>query len=115
MEYVIPPVKGVYLTKENYYRAVLGIFNYFSGLTSFEMDIIVTMLVNNQLTIDRPTRKLLRDKLNKDKFNLNNYIKRLKIKNVLIDVEDKTVLNPSILEAIKDKEINIKFNVNPNS
>lgn len=102
------PIK---VTKDKYYKAALSLMNCFLKLTDFELDLIITMLNNNIKTISKESRNRLRGLLNKDAFTLNNYIKRLKDKKALIEVNDELVINPNILKSVEDTELNVKIYV----
>lgn len=104
---VIPiPVK-----KDNYYKGALTILNFSLGLTELEIDIVATLLHNRIYVIDSDARDTIRKVLNKDKFNTNNYIAKLKSKKILgSKPNDKNLyLDPGIIEATKDNKIIFDF------
>lgn len=110
MEYKIP------VTDETYYRVILGILNFSLKLSDFEIEIVSTMLANNWLEINQDTKEGLRKALDKDKFITNNYIKRLKDKNILIPKDDSKEstrglydLNPDIINIVKEPRILFEF------
>lgn len=102
------------VSKEKYIEAAVSLINCISSLnlTVFELNIVTTMIKNNVLVVNASTRTLLRNSLSKDRFNLNNYLKRLRDKKVLIKKDKDLHLNPGILEAINDGELIIRLNVN---
>lgn len=102
------PIK---VTKDKYYKAALSLMNCFTNLTEFELDVLVTMLNNNIKIVSKETRSKLKELLGKDTYTFNNYIKRLKDKKALIEVDKNLVINPGILESVKDKELNVKIYV----
>ena len=65
---------------------------------------------SSNIVLTSATRVLLRDKLDKTKFDINNYIKRLKEKKLIIVKEDKSLhINPNIIELMKFKTITFKL------
>ena len=98
--------------KENYYKAVFMTMSpYLGGLTDYETNLLSEMM---NLKIDRlstENRRRLLNKLNTDTYTLNNYIKKLKDKQVLTGVTRELFINPNITNNINDKTITIKFNV----
>jgi len=111
MEYNISVEDG------NYYKAAVKLIDCISGLnlTKFETTIVVSMLENKLYKINPETRMMLIKKLNKDQYNINNYIKKLKDKKVLVGVNKDIYLNKGILEAISDKKLIIRLNVHDNN
>lgn len=105
MEYKIP------VTKDNVCNAILTILNFHLKLSEFEIKMISILLQNKISTIDTSARDLLRKVLDKDKFSINNYVKRLVDKNIILK-EDKTkklYIDPTIIKLTNEKEINFKF------
>lgn len=102
------------VNKDNYIKAAVNLINCIGSmnLTKFELDIIITMLQYKAYKLNNNTRTILRENLNKDRFNLNNYLKRLKDKKILLKVNNEVILNPGIIEAINDEELIIRVNVN---
>jgi hypothetical protein len=80
------------------------------NLTSKEIEILV-VIANKQIeVIDKNTRTNIRMALNMDKFNFNNYIKKLKEKKVLKQVDKLTLnVNPNLLHILKHDSLNISF------
>ena len=80
------------------------------NLTSKEIEILV-VIANKQIeVIDKNTRTDIRMALNMDKFNFNNYIKKLKEKKVLKQVDKLTLnVNPNLLHILKYDSLNISF------
>ena len=77
MEYKIP------VNSQNYFKAMLTVLNFNLNLSELEMDILCAMMNNGLIEVNIDTREIIRKVLNKDKFMTNNYIKRLRNKNVL--------------------------------
>ena len=79
-------------------------------LTEKEIEILV-VIVDKQITIlDKDSRTDVRMTLDMDKFNFNNYIKKLSTKKVLQPVDKNTLqVNPTILHILKHDSINLSF------
>jgi len=106
MKYEIP------ISEEKYTLAALNVMNCFLKLTKSELDIVAVMIGKSINVLDTESRSIVRSETGKGVNITNNYIKRLKDKGVLINNNGKLSINHNISEALKDKEINIKFNVN---
>lgn len=80
------------------------------NLTEKEIEILV-VIVDKQITIiDKNTRTDVRMFLDMDKFNFNNYIKKLVTKKVLQQVDRLTLkVNPNILHILKHDSVNLSF------
>jgi len=100
--------------KENYHLGILKVVNCFLKMSNFELDIIVKMLDNDIKSITKETRKQIRDLIgDKSIANTNNYIKKLKDKNILIlNSHNELTINNQILKVVEDGELHFKFNVN---
>lgn len=80
------------------------------NLTDTEIDILVVIADKQISIINKDTRTEVRMTLNMDKFNFNNYIKKLKEKKVLIEINRLSLkVNPNILHILKHDSINISF------
>lgn len=104
------------ISKEHTYRAVLNILNFSTNLTESELDIISIMLVNKITVLTTKARRTLVRLIARDKFTINNHIKRLKEKNVVVLNSDKHLeLNANLVsrieEAIEDKVIKLELYV----
>jgi len=79
-------------------------------LTEKEIEILV-VVVDKQITIlDKDSRTDIRMSLNMDKFNFNNYIKKLITKKVFQQVDKNTLkVNPNILHILKHDSVNLSF------
>lgn len=79
-------------------------------LTEKEIEILV-VIVDKQITIlDKDSRTDIRMALDMDKFNFNNYIKKLSTKKVLQPVDKSTLqVNPNILKILKHDSVNLSF------
>jgi hypothetical protein len=80
------------------------------NLTDKEVEILV-VIVDKQITIlNKDTRTDIRMFLNMDKFNFNNYIKKLVTKKVFQQADKNTLkVNPTILHILKHDSINLSF------
>jgi predicted transcriptional regulator len=105
MNYNIP------ISSKLYNQAMLNVINCFLKLTNKELEIIKIVLDNNIINLDTKARVLIRENSGLSIGTLNNYIKRLKDKNVLIQKRDTLEVNNNILQPIEDKEISVSFNI----
>ena len=79
-------------------------------LTDKEIDILVVIADKKIDILNKDTRTDVRMFLNMDKYNFNNYIKKLVTKKVLQQVDRLTLkVNPNILHILKHDSINISF------
>lgn len=80
------------------------------NLTDKEIEILV-VIVDKQITIiDKNTRTDVRMFLDMDKFNFNNYIKKLVTKKVFQQVDKNTLkVNSNILHILKHDSVNLSF------
>jgi hypothetical protein len=80
------------------------------NLTEKEIDILVVIADKQISIINKDTRTDVRMALNMDKFNFNNYIKKLVTKKVLQQVDRLTLkVNPNILHILKHDSVNLSF------
>lgn len=79
-------------------------------LTEKEIEILV-VIVDKQISIlDKDSRTDIRMSLDMDKFNFNNYIKKLVTKKVFQQVDKNTLkVNPNILHILKHDSVNLSF------
>jgi glutaredoxin 2 len=79
-------------------------------LTEKEIEILV-VIVDKQISIlDKDSRTDIRMSLDMDKFNFNNYIKKLVTKKVFQQVDKNTLkVNPNILHILKHDSVNLYF------
>lgn len=103
--------KEIKISKDKYYKAILSVINCFLNLTDYELELVVNMLNHNIKTLTTETRAQLRTLTKSNVHSFNNYIKRLKDKEVLIETSYGLGLNPNITNSIADKEVNIKFKI----
>lgn len=107
MEYNIP------VKNDQYHKAMLMILNFKLGLSNMEIDMVSTLLNNNITVIDTEAREIIRKTLDKDKYITNNYIQRLRNKNIfVVKPADKNLyLNPDLIDIIKEGEVSFKFKI----
>lgn len=80
------------------------------NLTSKEVEILVVIANKQIFILDKNTRTDIRMTLNMDKFNFNNYIKKLKEKKILQQVDKLNLkVNPNLIHILKHNSININF------
>ena len=106
MEYKIP------VNSQNYFKAMLTVLNFNLNLSELEMDILCAMMNYGLIEVNIDTREIIRKVLNKDKFMTNNYIKRLRNKNVLLDKPNANrvyYINPAILNIMNDMKVSFEF------
>lgn len=107
--------KRIPVTKDNMYKAILMLANvpFNLNLSNLEIDIVSTWLQYKTYVIDISARDLIRKVLDKDKFNTNNYIRRLKAKGVIVQATDskKLYLNPNLATIVNTDTITFKFDL----
>lgn len=101
--------------QSTYHKAILLILNFNLKLTNTELDIVSIVLDNTDQVLDSKVREVIRLKLNKDKFTINNYIKRLIDKGIFIRTTDSIQINPSILEIVKDNKVSFELIIDDNT
>ena len=99
------------VNKDNIYYGILTVANFALKLTDIEIQILSILLKEKIETIDVKVRETLRKVMNKDKYIINNYIKRLKEKGMLLQETKpkKLYINPNIKELTKSDVITFKF------
>ena len=99
------------IKREDYAKAMINIINCFFNMTKFEIKLISTMVNNNTLLLDKTTRLDIRNLMNTSEYNFNNYIKKLKSKQVLMETSRGLEIQPVIVSTLQDRELSIKFNI----
>lgn len=80
------------------------------NLTDKEIEILVVIVDKQISTLDKDSRTDIRMSLDMDKFNFNNYIKKLVTKKVFQQVDKNTlIVNSNILHILKHDSINLSF------
>ena len=84
-------------------------------MTDTELDVIAAMMSNKITVLTKEARVELLAVLGKDKFTLNNHIKRLKEKKVLVENNNKLNINTNLSNMIEsslsDGEIKLNLHV----
>ena len=101
---------SVNLPKDQLNRAKLRLLNCFFKLTDKELDIICTILDDEQKVITRSYRRNLMVRFKTTNYNLNNYIQRLKNKKILVASEDDLKVNDSLMNIINGNSLTFNFN-----
>lgn len=110
---------------DNFYPVYLKTLNGHLALTNRELEVLVELctikakyldqkLTENELAklvLGKAAREELRSKLNISPFNLNNIIKSLKDKQVLLANGRKYTINPRLFVPPTDKEYSINFKI----
>jgi hypothetical protein len=100
---------------KGYYKGMLRLFslnpNY--ALSDLEIDILTTMLCNKLTVVNADSKEVIRKVLDKDKFIVNNYIKRLRDKGILIGVPNSkhSQIVPSLLDYVKEGKVSFEFEI----
>ena len=104
------PVKA-----DSYHKSLLMIMNipFNLNLRPLEIDMLACMLKHDMKIIDVYSREKIRKDLDKDKYVTNNYIVRLREKNILVTkpADKNLYLNPKIIEMVKDPNMNFKLHI----
>jgi len=105
MKYNIP------VTKENIHKTILTAISFSLGLSELEIDILSTLLKNNLYIVDAKAKEILAITLNKSKFQISNYITRLRKKRLVVQANDdkRWYLNPELKPIIESKNISFEF------
>lgn len=106
MQYNIP------IRKEDYHKAILLILSQLGlSLTELEVNILANLMKKGFYTINKTSRKVVREDLGISQFTLNNYITRLKDKGVITKEKDILKINQNLIDKVRDNEIHITFQV----
>lgn len=97
----------------NIYKAVLTIISFKINLSAMEIDMIATMFKYKFMVVTNDCRDIFRKALDKDQYNINNYIRRLIKKGVLVKEDKEIKLNANLINIVNntvtDKELTFKF------
>lgn len=101
------------------YKALLKILNFLTNMTDTELDVIAAMMSNKITVLTKEARIELLAILGKDKFTLNNHIKRLKEKKVLVEYDNDNKnklhingnLSNMVENSLSDGEIKLNLHV----
>jgi len=104
MEYNIP------IKEDGLYNAILMIMDPILNLSNQERHTLVQVLKTGYPYITTETREYLRQVTGMNTFNLNNNIKRLKDKQILVPVAKRVLaVNDNILLMISEPRLTINF------
>ena len=111
--------------QEDFYLVYLKTLNGHLGLTNRELDVLVQLCKTqasfsdegysdeqlSKIVFSSGSRQLIREHLQISPFNLNNIIKVLRAKKILLTVGKRYYINPRIFVSNKDKEYSINFKI----
>lgn len=104
MEYNIP------IKEDGLYNAILLIMDPILNLSNQERHTLVQVLKTGYPYVTTETREYLREVTGMNTFNLNNNIKRLKDKQILIPVAKRVLaINENILLMVSEPRLTINF------
>jgi hypothetical protein len=104
MEYNIP------IKEDGLYNAILMIMDPILNLSNQERHTLVQVLKTGYPFITTETREYLRQVTGMNTFNLNNNIKRLKDKQILVPVAKRVLaINDNILLMVSEPRLTINF------
>lgn len=104
MEYNIP------IKEDGLYNAILMIMDPILNLSNQERHTLVQVLKTGYPYITTETREYLREVTGMNSFNLNNNIKRLKDKQILVPVAKRVLaINENILLMVSEPRLTINF------
>jgi hypothetical protein len=104
MEYNIP------IKEDGLYNAILLIMDPILNLSNQERHTLVQVLKTGYPYVTTETREYLREVTGMNTFNLNNNIKRLKDKQILIPVAKRVIaINENILLMVSEPRLTINF------
>lgn len=104
-----------------FFKTYLTVINGILHLTEKEIEVLAefmllqsddTTLVKSPLLFGAKNRAIVRKQLGMSQYNLNNYIKSLKDKRILLENEDVLYINPP-LSVLRDGD-SVKIEVNLN-
>lgn len=114
------------VTKDSFYYSYLRCLNGYLNLTPRELEVLVE-LCNHQaqninlnyspeqlskLVFGPTSREIIRTKLSISPYNLNNIIKILKSKSIILTTQDKYyILNPQLYLPLTDSEYSINYKI----
>lgn len=99
------------IPSKNIIRSLLEVLNPYIGyLTKQELDLVEIILTNKFETIDIAVRAKIRQVSDLEKHNLNNYLKKLRDKKVLVFDGKIMRVNPRIIKMTSVKTLNLTFN-----
>lgn len=99
------------VSRDVYKRTILKFMDLRFNLTKSEFNVLAELVELNPDVISTEVRLYLRNLLNKSEHNMNNYIMKLKDKNIILEIEEGLIINPNIIRMVNDEEVVVKFNI----
>lgn len=113
------------INKQDFYKVYLKTLNGHLSLTNRELEVLVELCKiqaqhinkeysNEQLSkivFSPSSRKSIRTQLSISPYNLNNIIKVLKAKNVILSIENNYTINPSLFVTDSGEQYSINFKI----
>lgn len=78
--------------------------------TSVEIRILAEMLEQKLYVLTKDNRARLRELLNIEKLTFNNYLQRLKNKDLILLRDKKLIINPMLISITNNNTLNIEVN-----
>lgn len=100
--------------KEHVYKAILQVINFSLRMTEKEVNMVSELLKNNITLIDTRARRLLHNNDKNEIHNVNNYIKNLIVKGVLVKQGRDIYINPTIIKFIGSSSLKFNFIISDN-
>lgn len=111
--------------KEDFYKAYIKCFNGFLNLTTREFEVLVEICnyqaqnisLNyspeqlSKIVFGPTSREIIRTKLNISPYNLNNIIKTLKSKGIILIIDNHYYLNQQIYVPLIDTEYAVNYKI----
>lgn len=98
--------------KKDHIDFILNLMNFNLNLSKLEMKIVSYMLEHKIYILDLDNKQIIRLALDLDKFTFNNYIKRLKDGNILMNKDRINYLDNGIINLVANEELTFKFTIN---
>lgn len=109
------------INRDEFYETYFKLLNPIFNLTNLEINILSEFLKLyqdfknieevNKLVFSSASRQLVSDRLNISKYNLNNYIKSLRQKNMIIDTGNGEYIFNPYLKVIPEDDFDITFKI----
>jgi biotin operon repressor len=104
MEYKIPVKEG------GLYKAILLVMDPFLELTAAERHVLSEILKLQPRTLTSATRAKLKEQIGFNKYSINNHIKSLKDKGLLVETGHRELsVNPNVEKMVEGNTITIHF------
>lgn len=103
------------INRKELYKTYYQILNSVLNLTKTEIEILDKfreLSKDDAHKLGSDERKLISSELKMSIYNLNNYIRTLKDKGMLITVDNKLIINPNLLLEDNKPSYSVKFKIN---